>query len=62
MHKKRLSKDEQEWILANFKKYNIIEKAKKEAFVLVEEAISLMRNAGEHSLEAIATKMVDRSF
>jgi len=62
MHKKSLKKDEQEWILEQFKKYNIIEIAKKEAFELVNEAIALMKDANEHNLEEIAIKMVDRSF
>jgi len=62
MHKKSLSKDEQNWILAKFKEHNIIEIAKKEAFDLVNEAIKLMQEADEKSLEAIAIKMVDRSF
>jgi len=62
LHKKKLSKQEQEWILNRFKQYNIIEKSKKEAFVLIQEAIELMQKAGESGLEAIAVKMVDRSF
>jgi len=62
MHKRVLSKDEQEWILSKFKEHNIIEIAKKEAFSLVNEAIELMKSANEKSLEAIAIKMVDRSF
>jgi len=61
-HKKSLSQQEQEWILSKFKEYNIIEFAKKEAFDLVNEAIELMQKAGESGLEAIAVKMVDRSF
>jgi len=62
MHKKVLSKNESAWILSKFKEHNIIEIAKKEAFNLVNEAIELMQNANEKSLEAIAIKMVDRSF
>ena len=62
MHKKSLSKDEQNWILSKFKEHNIIEIAKKEAFDLVNEAIKLMQEADEKSLETIAIKMVDRSF
>jgi len=62
MHKRVLSKDEQEWILSKFKEHNIIDIAKKEAFDLVNEAIELMKSANEKSLEAIAIKMVDRSF
>ena len=62
MHKKSLKKEQQEWILDKFKEYKIIEIAKKEAFNLIEEAIELMQKAGEKGLEAIAVKMVDRSF
>ena len=62
LHKKNLSKDEQDWILSKFKEYKIIEKAKKEALELVYEAIELMKKANEKGLESIALKMVDRSF
>ena len=62
MHKKVLTQNEQKWILSKFKEYNIIKIAQKEAFELVNEAIELMQNANEKSLEAIAIKMVDRSF
>ncbi len=62
MHKKKLKPREQQWILNKFQQYNIIQKAKNEAFALIEEAIKLMQNAGEKGLEAIAIKMVDRSF
>ncbi len=62
MHKKKLKPQEQQWILDKFQQYNIIQKAKNEAFALIEEAIKLMQNAGEKGLEAIAIKMVDRSF
>ena len=62
LHKKVLKPSEQEWILAKFQEYNIIEKAKQEAFELINEAIEIMQKAGEHGLEAIAIKMVDRSF
>jgi len=61
-HKKKLTCIEHKWIIAKFNKYNIIDKAKKEAFDLVQEAIKLMQDAGESGLEAIAVKMVDRSF
>ena len=61
-HKKRLNENEQNWILKKFSEHNIIQKAKKEAFDLVYEAIELMKQAGESGLEAIAVKMVDRSF
>ena len=62
LHKKSLSQEEQAWILEQFQKHNIIQKAKKEAFLLIEQAIALMKDAKEHNLEAIALKMVDRSF
>ncbi len=62
MHKKKLKPQEQQWILDKFQQHNIIQKAKNEAFALIEEAIKLMQNAGEKGLEAIAIKMVDRSF
>jgi len=62
MHKRVLNKDEQNWVLGKFKEHNIIQKAKDEAFSLVNEAIDLMQKAGEKGLETIAIKMVDRSF
>jgi octaprenyl-diphosphate synthase len=62
MHKKELTKNEQEWIMQKFKEHEIIKICKKEAFDLINEAISLMQEAGEKGLEAIAIKMVDRSF
>jgi len=62
LHKKSLTSKEQEWIMQNFAKYDIIQKAKNEALGLINEAISLMQNANEKNLEAIAMKMVDRSF
>ncbi len=62
LHKKVLKPNEQEWIITKFNEYNIIEKAKQEAFELINEAIEIMQKAGEHGLEAIAIKMVDRSF
>ena len=62
LHKKTLKVDEQKWILSKFKEHKIIEKAKQEAFELINEAIDIMQKAGEHGLEAIAIKMVDRSF
>jgi len=62
LHKKALNSSEQEWILNKFKEFNVIEDCKKEAIELVNEAIELMQKAGEKGLEAIAIKMVDRSF
>ncbi len=62
MHKRQLAKSEQEWILTKLSEHKIIERAKKEAFSLIDEAIKLMQKAGEKGLEAIAVKMVDRSF
>ncbi len=61
-HKKTLNKEEQNWILSKFQEFKIIEKAKKEAFDLINESIILMKEAKESNLEAIATKMVNRSF
>lgn len=62
MHKRRLNKAELAWIQSKFNEYHIIEKAKKEAFDLIDEAIVLMQQAGEKGLETVATKMVQRSF
>jgi len=62
LHKKELSSDELNWILAGFKKYNIIERCIKEAQTLVEEALNLMNKEGNISLQKIAKDMIDREF
>jgi octaprenyl-diphosphate synthase len=62
MHKRDLTLDEQNWILENFKRFKIIDRCKKEALDLINEAIDLMQKAGEKGLEDIAKKMVNRSF
>ncbi len=62
LHRKRLSKNEAEWIKSTMKKYNIIEKAYSEAKLLIDEAIDLMDSLGEKDLSNIAKAMIEREF
>ncbi len=62
MHGRKLSESDQEWISDQMSRYGIIPKCSDEAKELIEEAISLMRSAGERSLEVIAKAMIERSF
>ena len=62
LHRKRLNKDEAEWIKSAMKKYNIIEKAYGEAKALIDEAIDLMDSLGEKDLSNIAKAMIEREF
>ncbi|NKQ41934.1 MAG: polyprenyl synthetase family protein [Sulfurovum sp.] len=62
LHAQRLSSDDQQWITIKMNEYGIVQKCFAEAKILVEEAISLMNEAGENSLENIARSMIERSF
>jgi octaprenyl-diphosphate synthase len=62
MHAKILSVDEQKWIASKMQDYNIVQICFAQAKELVDEAITLMNQAGEDSLEEIARVMIDRSF
>ncbi len=62
MHGRTLSDEAIAWIREQMGRYGIIERAQAEARGLIEEAIALMEAAGEHSLEAIARSMIERSF
>ena len=62
LHTKKLTLDEQLWIKAKMKEYQIIEKSFTEAKVLAEEAISLMNAHGEVALSEIAMAMIERDF
>ena len=62
MHGRRLDEKETERIKESMQRYGILQRAKDEAATLIKEAIALMRREGEDGLEAIASKMVERSF
>ena len=62
LHSKKLTLEEQLWIKAKMKEYQIIEKSFAEAKVLAQEAISLMNAHGEAALSGIAMAMIERDF
>jgi octaprenyl-diphosphate synthase len=62
MHCKTLEKEEQEWIVSNIKKYEIIQKCYLEAKKLVLEALDAIKDEKNHKLDSIAKEMIDRSF
>ena len=62
LHTKKLTLDEQLWIKAKMKQYQIIEKSFAEAKVLAQEAINLMNAHGEAALSGIAMAMIERDF
>jgi len=62
LHKKKLNKDEADWIKTAMAKHGVIEKAYAEAKVLIDEAIELMESLGEKDLSNIAKSMIERSF
>jgi octaprenyl-diphosphate synthase len=62
MHCRALDKAEQEWIVSNIKKYDIIEKCYLEAKELVLEALVAIKSEKNQKLDSIAKEMIDRSF
>lgn len=62
LHTKVISFSDEAWIRKAMLDLGVIQKCTLEAKTLVDEAISLMRDAGENELEEIARSMIDRSF
>ncbi|MBN2768085.1 MAG: polyprenyl synthetase family protein [Campylobacterales bacterium] len=62
MHARSLDMKEQEWILLNIKKYDIIQKCYLEAKELVLEALEAIKDEKNQKLNSIAKEMIDRSF
>jgi len=62
LHATPLTAADQQWIAAKMKEHGIVERCFAEARVLIEEAITLMQQTGEASLEEIARAMIERSF
>lgn len=62
LHGKKLSIDEKEWIKSQMQECGALQKAYLYARELGDEAVSLMRGAGEDSLAEIVTAMIERDF
>ncbi len=62
LHGKKLEQDDQIWIKEQMILHKTIERSRDEAKALIQEAVDLMRKAGEDSLEEIAGSMIERDF
>jgi octaprenyl-diphosphate synthase len=62
LHGRKLSREDQTWIMTQMERHHAITRSQDEAKELIQEAIALMEKAGERSLEAIARAMIERSF
>lgn len=62
LHARPLNQADQNWIRSRMEEHQTILRCQREARALIEEAIALMQQAGERSLEAIARSMIERSF
>jgi octaprenyl-diphosphate synthase len=62
LHGRKLREADVAWIREEMVRRRAIERSRAEARALIEEAIALMEEAGEPSLEAIARAMIERSF
>lgn len=62
LHAKVLSKEEQQWIMAQMQTHQILIKCYAQARELIEEAVELMNRLGEDALSEIAMEMIDREF
>ena len=62
LHARPLKQADQKWIRSRMEEHQTILRCQREARTLIEEAIALMQQAGERSLEAIARSMIERSF
>ena len=62
LHGRPLQPEDEAWIRTEMDKHHAIERSRDEAKGLIKEAIALMADAGETSLEAIARSMIGRSF
>ncbi|MBU1667063.1 polyprenyl synthetase family protein [bacterium] len=62
LHRKRLNKEDEQWIKMKMAEHKIVEKSYTEAKVLITEAIALMESLGEKDLSNIAKAMIERGF
>jgi len=62
MHSKKLSVEEQGWIIEKMEEHQVLMQSYGEAKLLIDEAIELMNEAGETALSDIAREMIERDF
>ncbi|MBL0721534.1 MAG: polyprenyl synthetase family protein [Sulfurovum sp.] len=62
LHHQKLNQTDEDWIKLQMKNHQIIEYSYNEAKELIDQAISLMENAGEFDLSTIARDMIERDF
>jgi octaprenyl-diphosphate synthase len=62
LHARKLTEEDQKWIMAGMEEHQIIQKCYLEAKILIDEAIALMNQADETELSEIAREMIDRNF
>ena len=62
LHGRPLRPADEQWIRTEMEKHHAIDRSRNEARRLITEAVELMEQAGETSLEAIARSMIERSF
>ena len=62
MHTKKLSPQEQGWIMEQMEEHQVLMKCYGEAKLLIDEAIELMNEVGETALSGIASEMIERDF
>ena len=62
LHKKSLSKSEEDWIRTQMQTKGVLEHLFMKAKILIDEAVELVSREGEYKLEEIARKMIERSF
>ncbi len=62
LHAKILSREEQNWIMAQMEERQVLMKCYAQARELIDEAVELMNAQGEDALSEIAMEMIDREF
>ncbi len=62
LHARKLAAEDQLWIKRMMQKHQVVQKSYTEAKILIEEAIALMNDRGEHALSSIAMQMIERDF
>jgi len=62
LHAKVLSREEQNWIMAQMEERQVLMKCYAQARELIDEAVELMNAQGEDALSEIAMEMIDREF
>ncbi len=62
MHARKLSREEQGWIMEQMQEHQVLIQSHNEAKRLIDEAIELMNEVGETALSDIAREMIERNF